>query len=233
MRKDCEQIRQMVITIPNPSCSENRQRKSIIEQSSEERRQRKLQQKNKLLMLLQMDEVLEKRTKVRNQWRKIRLELFSTAPQRRSHDLVRVEKYRLMESRLHQKREEAAKRLNPSIHSLAKFYEKFDLCLEELQERTEIEQLVGTKQLVNLDIINLTESRAKFQERLRNVHIELTQKLTVECQPNGAFWEGHVESKSPNEPLFEWVNVENRNPRHNVSENDTSDKFFEWVVCDF
>jgi len=164
--------------------------------------QRKSQQKNKVLMLLQLEQMTTEKHHIKDKWRRIRIQICTVikerherlqddSPSSSQHFWKRFEEQQRQRrrSRLYPCRETKDNKNNSVTHykeehcilqDLADYYRRFDLCLEELHERNEIIDLEAFKQLVIREVEERAEALHRFRERLKVVHGQLMQKFIID-----------------------------------------------------
>ncbi len=203
--------------------------KVFVDRAAIELRQRKSQQKNKVLMLLQLEQVTAMRTAMRNQWQTLRKDIFLEVAKRRTSQL-KIQRLRRIQDLDDRIRTQRRVILNKSLVPLQEFYRKFDACLDELHDRNEIIELEAFKQLVIREVEERAEAVHDSRERMKIVHGQLMQKFIVKELIEGGLYS---QPTIIDENLHEWIQVGDqcRGPIHVVT--DSSDDRSEWVVCDF
>lgn len=198
-----------------------------------ERYQRKSQQKNKVLMLLQLEQVATMRATVRQRRRALREDLVQAVgkSRKRKRRLPQLQRLRELDERIETHRKHVS--LDKSLIDLAEFYRKFDACIEELHDRNEIMELEAFKQLVIREVEERAEALQKFRERLKIVHGQLMQKFIVDELIEGGLYIEPTQKKRQRETLNEWVKVGEgiMGQRNQFSENSAERS--DWVFCDF
>lgn len=228
-------IKQTVVFVSrgaSTACTESSEQEARSERITMEKRQRKSQQKNKVLMLLQLEQIAAQRTALREAWRVLREELFlevfrSRIVHRRT---IRLRKLREIDERMQQERRGLPEQ---PLLDLEEYYRKFDSCLEELQDRNEIMELEAFKQLVIREVEEQAEAKQEFRERLKVVHGQLMQKFIVDELIQGGLYSGEPTQRRPTrETLDEWIHIsDDSDPRNTIPQNPGEGS--EWVVCDF
>jgi hypothetical protein len=194
-------------------------------------RQRKSQQKNKVLMLLQLEQVTSMRTRIKERWRELRTEVLAEVKRRQTYESQRT-RIKNLETVDAQTRARSRRLPENPILALSEYYRRFDTCLDELQERNEIMDLEAFKQLVIREVQDRADALNKFRERLKVVHGQLMQKFIVEELIEGGLYTG-PSGRRPNEIWNEWIEIDEdiNDPRNAIAENPGEGS--EWVVCDF
>ena len=197
-----------------------------------ERHQRKSQQKNKVLMLLQLEQVATMRATVRQRRRALREDLVQAVSRsrKRKRRLPQLQRLRELDERIETRRKQVS--LDKSLIDLTEFYRKFDACIEELHDRNEIMELEAFKQLVIREVEERAEALQKFRERLKIVHGQLMQKFIVDDLIEGGLYTEPTQKKRQRETLNEWVKVGEgiMGQRNRFSENSAERS--DWVFCD-
>lgn len=199
-----------------------------------EKRQRKSQQKNKVLMLLQLEQVAMQRNALRQSRRRmLRDELFVKVMQGRikHRRMVRLRKLEEMDARIQTRRR--ARTEEQPLRDLEEYYRKFDTCLEELEDRNEIMELEAFKQLVIREVEERAEALQVFRERLKVAHGQLMQKFIVDELIEGGLY---LRPRRSKETLNEWIDINEDDIDHQRDASaplNSSDDGSEWVVCDF
>lgn len=205
------------------------------------------QKKNKVLMLLQLEQVLATRSAIQEKWDTLRTEFFVELVRRQLHrKQIRNQKIELLERMQRQRRRQI--QMDSNILELEEFYRKFDICLEELHERNDIMELEGFKQLVIREVEERAEAVELFRERLKVVHGQLMQRFIVDELIEGGLYDGPKRRKPlpREEMLYEWVHVEDEDNylptttttgvstiHFEEQVDDEEEEGSEWVVCDF
>jgi hypothetical protein len=204
---------------------------AITEGKVMKKRQRKSQQKNKVLMLLQLEQVAAERKSLREGWRILREEFFLEVFRSRilHRRTIRLRKFREIDERIQNQRRVIAKK---PLLDLEEYYRKFDSCLEELHDRNEIMELEAFKQLVIREIEERAEAQKVYREHLKVVHGQLMQKFIVDELIQGGLYSGPARRR-PRETLDEWIHISDdiQDQRNTIPQNPGEGS--EWVVCDF
>jgi hypothetical protein len=109
---------------------------------------------------------------------------------------------------------------------LEEFYLKYDVVMEDLDDRRELVELQGFKQLVIEELFNRSEAWQQFQFRLKLVQRYLMQKFVIDELIEEGFITAPESSSSHDDDddeseRLEWVSV-----------NSPSEFTDEWVMCD-
>jgi hypothetical protein len=109
---------------------------------------------------------------------------------------------------------------------LEEFYQKYDVVMEDLDDRRELVELQGFKQLVIEELFNRSEAWQQFQLRVKLVQHELMQKFVIDELIEEGFIIAPESSSSHNDDddeseRLEWVSV-----------NGPYEFTDEWVMCD-
>lgn len=208
--------------------------KASIRRKSMNIQQRKSQQKNKVLMLLQLEQISGERNVLRQRWIAIRQNLIVEALRRQTQESQRIimGMIQALEERIWINRHALPEN---SIRELVAFYLRFDTCLAELHERNEIMDLEAFKQLVIREIQERGDSLNDYRERLKVVHGQLMQKFIVDELIEGGLYDSSElpSRRRQNEILNEWIDIDQdfHDPRNAIAEYPGDGS--EWVVCDF
>jgi hypothetical protein len=119
------------------------------------------------------------------------------------------------------------KSMNEKLKNLEEFYRKFDAVVEELEDRTDLIELEGFKQLVIREIAERSEALRKFQERLKLVQGQLIQKFVIDDLVE----EGLIPLESSSrdemdEKVLDWEYVDNYSDLEGYQDGS------EWVICE-
>jgi hypothetical protein len=193
--------------------------------------QRRSQQKNKVLMLLQLEQVTSVRNSLRERWGELRKDVIAEVERAKTNESYqnKIRKLQGIDERTWIQRRRLPE--NP-ILELAAYYRRFDACLHELHERNEIMDLEAFKQLVIREVQERAEALNKFRERLKVVHGQLMQKFIVDELIEGGLFTG-PSRRRPKEILDEWIEIDDdlNDPRNAIAEKPGEGS--EWIVCDF
>lgn len=228
----------MVIVSPGPPLTSITAKKSELPVACEstmamERHQRKSQQKNKVLMLLQLEQVATMRAALRERRQVLKQDLVQASIQRRKTKRIRsrLQRLRELDERIQAKQRQSS--IETYLLDLSEFYRKFDACIEELHDRNEIMELEAFKQLVIREVEERAEALQKFRERLKIVHGQLMQKFIVDELIEGGLYTEPMQKKRHRETLNDWVQVgEGINGQRNPAPANSAERS-EWVFCDF
>ena len=198
-----------------------------------ERHQRKSQQKNKVLMLLQLEQVAIMRAALRARKQALRQDVVQAVIKSRKtkRRIPRLQKLRELDERIRKHRHRLSR--ERALLDLAEFYSKFDACIEELHDRNEIMELEAFKQLVIREVEERAEALQNFRERLKIVHGQLMQKFIVDELIEGGLYAEPTRKKRHREMLNEWVQVDEGSKGQRNQNSENSAERSEWVVCDF
>jgi hypothetical protein len=227
-------IKQTVVFVsrgPSYTATKSSERGSIVEGKAMEKRQRKSQQKNKVLMLLQLEQLAAERTAIREAWRTLREEFFLEVFRSR---IVHRRTIRLRTLGEIDERIQTQRSVVPGLPllDLEEYYRKFDSCLEELHDRKEIMELEAFKQLVIREIEERAEAQQVFREHLKVVHGQLMQKFIVDDLIQGGLYSARAQRR-PRETLDEWIHISDdiQDQRNTIPRKPGEGSV--WVVCDF
>eukprot|EP00934_Nitzschia_sp_Nitz4_P001423 Nitzschia sp. Nitz4//scaffold188_size43225//34805//35731//NITZ4_007349-RA/size43225-processed-gene-0.24-mRNA-1//1//CDS//3329539856//1423//frame0 len=185
--------------------------------------QRHAQNKNKLLMLLQLEQVLADRGARQAQWQALKEEFFVALVRRQIQRATSSPKPSITTPL-----PKRTWRLNSTLLDLQEYYRKLDACIQELEDRNEIIELEGFKQLVIRELQERAEAKEQHRKHLQVVHGQLMQRFLME---EWRIREGWSNSH------HDWIAISNEdsilaNSTRLVEQDEDMDGS-EWVLCEY